>query len=195
MKAPLDKRAFDHPATRTAWERERRRAKRRGWVWHFLYFLSWVVFGALHANASGSLAKERIAGGIVLVTFVYLSVIYLRRDVMGSLNRMRRVLEQYSWQAIPAAHRSSDVKDLNGVPVRLRYLEGEELTGLMSARKPTRRRHWPESLEHGAWYAGEVRWEADRAQRGYGVLAVPGGDELLEVSGAVVVRRRERPGG
>lgn len=187
--APLHKYAFDHPETRAEWEKQRRKAKRGGWVWHSLYALSWVVCFAFSANASSDIAKDRAAGGIVLVTFCYLLLIYLRRDVMGSLKRIRRVLEQHPWQFIPAVHRPSGVKDVMGVPVQLRYHEGEELTGLMSARNPLRRRHWPEELEHGAWYAGEV-WQAGGARtRGFGVLTVPGGGELMEVSRETAVRR------
>ncbi|WP_158708332.1 hypothetical protein [Streptomyces sp. NRRL S-455] len=187
--APLHKCAFDHPETRVAWEKARRKAKRGGWFWHFLYALSWVVCFAFSANASSEIAKDRAAGAIVLVTFIYLILLYLRRDVMGSLKRIRRVLEQHPWQLIPAAHRPAGVKDVMGVPVQLRYREGEELTGLMSARNPLRRRHWPEELEHGAWYAGEVWREGGARTRGFGVLSVPGGGELMEVSRETAVRR------
>ncbi|MEU1849496.1 hypothetical protein ABZ499_09495 [Streptomyces sp. NPDC019990] len=189
VPAPLYKCAFDHPETRVAWEKARRNAARGGWVWHFLYALSWVVCFAFSANASSEIAKERAAGAIVLVSFVYMALLYLRRDAMGSLKRIRRVLEQHPWQHIPAAHRPDGVKDVTGVPVQLRYREGEELTGLMSARNPLHRRRWPDELEHGAWYAGEV-WRAGGARkRGFGVLAVPGGGELMEVSRETAVRR------
>ncbi|GGZ90400.1 hypothetical protein [Streptomyces bluensis] len=187
--APLHKCAFDHPETRVAWEQARRKVKRGRWIWHFLYALSWVAYFVLFGNLSSENAKERAAGGIVLVSFVYLTLLYLRRDVMASLKRIRRVLEQHPWQLISAAHRPDGVKDVMGVPVQLRYHEGEELTGLMSARNPLRRRHWPEELEHGAWYAGQV-WQAGGARtRGFGVLAVPGGGELMEVSRETAVRR------
>lgn len=154
-----------------------------------MYALSWVVCFAFSANASSEIAKERAAGAIVLVSFAYLLLLYLRRDVMASLKRIRRVLEQHPWQFIPAAHRPDGVKDVMGVPVQLRYREGEELTGLMSARNPLRRRHWPEQLEHGAWYAGEVWREGGARTRGFGVLSLPGGGELMEVSRETAVRR------
>ncbi|MGP2441807.1 hypothetical protein [Streptomyces sp. JW3] len=155
--ATLYKRAFDHPETRAAWEKEQGATKRRLRVWYSLYALA---------------------------------LVYRGRDAIVSLKRIRRVLEQHPWESIPAAHRATGVKEVMGVPVRLRYLEGEELTGLLSARKPTRRRYWPEALESGPWYAGEVRLEADHGVRGFGVLAVPGEDELLEVPGSARVRRR-----
>ncbi|MBT2414642.1 hypothetical protein J7I94_29530 [Streptomyces sp. ISL-12] len=190
--APLYKCAFDHPETRAAWENEQRAAKRRTWFWHSLYALCFIALGAVHGNVSSDLNKSRAVGVFVILSFVYfLSIVYRRRDAMASLKRIRRVLEQHPWEFIPAAHRASGVKDLNGVAVRLRYLEGAELTGLLSARKPTRRRHWPEALEAGAWYAGEVRLEADGRRRGFGVLATPGGSELLEVSGVMAVRWRQ----
>ncbi|MDO0913248.1 hypothetical protein QQM39_21085 [Streptomyces sp. DT2A-34] len=128
--APLHKCAFDHPETRAAWEKARSKAKRGRWIWHSLYALSWVAYFVLFGNLSSENAKERAAGGIVLVSFGYLTLLYLRRDVMGSLKRIRRVLEQHPWQPIPAAHRPDGVKDVMGVPVQLRYREGEELTGL-----------------------------------------------------------------
>ncbi|WP_345617612.1 hypothetical protein [Streptomyces ziwulingensis] len=126
----------------------------------------------------------------MLASFGYLCVIYLRRDLMASVKRIRRVLEQHPWQPISAAHRPDGVKDSTGVPVRLRYREGEELTGLMTARSPLHRRHWPEELEHGAWYAGEPRRDGSVMTRGFGVLSVPGGGQLLEVSRATTIRRR-----
>jgi hypothetical protein len=188
VPVPLAKYAFDHPETRAAWERARRKARGGRWIWHILYALSWVVFVALHANASSEMGEKRIAGAFVLVSFCYLLLLYLRRDLMASLKRIRRVLEEHPWQFIPEAHKPSGVKDVMGVPLQLRYSEGEELTGLMSARSPLHRRRWPEGLEQGAWYAGKV-WQAGGARtRGFGVLAVPGGGELMEVSSETAAR-------
>ncbi|MHA5054095.1 hypothetical protein [Streptomyces sp. SD15] len=98
------------------------------------------------------------------------------------------MLENHPWQLIPAAHRPSGIKDVMGVPVQLRYHEGEELTGLMSARNPLHRRRWPEELEQGAWYAGGVWQEQGASTRGFGVLTIPGGGELMEVSRRAGVR-------
>lgn len=192
---PLAKCAFDHPETRAAWEKARRKAKRGRWIWHLPYGLSWVAYFVLSGNASSEIEKERFAGAIVLVSFVYLILLYLRRDVMASLKRIRRVLEEHPWQFIPEAHKPSGVKDVMGVPLQLRYSEGEELTGLMSARSPLHRRRWPQGLEQGAWYAGKV-WQAGGARtRGFGVLAVPGGGELMEVSSETAARKANASSG
>ncbi|KPI00654.1 hypothetical protein OK074_5747 [Actinobacteria bacterium OK074] len=143
---------------------------------------------AWHANSSSEMGKKRIVGAFVLVSFFYLFLLYLRRDVMASLKRIRRVLEEHPWQFIHEAHKPSGVKDVMGVPVQLRYSEGEELTGLLSVRSPLQRRRWPEGLDQGAWYAGKVWQAGDARTRGFGVLSVPGGGELMEVSSGTAVR-------
>lgn len=188
VPVPLAKCAFDHPETRAAWESARRKARRRRWVWHFLYALAWVACFVLIGNASSEIEKDRFAGALVLVSFCYLFLLYLRRDLMASLKRIRRVLEEHPWQFIPEAHKPAGVKDVMGVPLQLRYSERDELTGLMSARSPLHRRRWPEGLEHGAWYAGKVCQAGGARTRGFGVLAVPGGGELMEVSSETAVR-------
>ncbi|WP_327137606.1 hypothetical protein OG585_32205 [Streptomyces sp. NBC_01340] len=166
VPTPLHEKAFDHPETRAAW----------------------VAYLAYFPNASNEYEKQRAAGAIVLATFCYLALVYLHRDRMACLKRIRRVLENHPWQFIPAVRRSSGIKDAMGVPVQLRYLEGEEPTGLMSARNPLHRRCWPEGLDHGAWYTGDV-WQAGGASTsGFGVLAVPGGGELMGVSRRAGVR-------
>jgi hypothetical protein len=188
VPAPLHKCAFDHPETRAAWEKAWRKGKGRLRVWHFLYALSWVAYLAYFPNASSAYEEQRAAGAIVLATICYLVLVYFNRDRKACLKRIRRVLEEHPWQLIPTAHRPSGVKDVMGVPVRLRYREGEELTGLMSARNPLHRRRWPEELERGAWYAGNVWQTGGASTRGFGVLAVPGGGELMEVSRQTAVR-------
>jgi hypothetical protein len=178
VQLPLEKSAFDHPATRDTWVRARRRVRWGLAFWSVLLVVLFIgvnVLGELDAFGSGK-AKKNVVGGVPAVAFLcYLCILYLRVGSLRCLRRIRDVLRAEPWQPIPAAHREPGVKDVAGVAVRLRLTEeaGEEWTGLKSARNPVQRRRWPQALEQGAWYAGDVA--------GRGVLALPGGGELMEI--------------
>lgn len=180
VRLPLEKSAFDHLATQDAWVRARRRVRLNLAFWSVLLVVLFVgvnVLGELDVFGSGK-AKKNAVGGIPAVAFLcYLCVLYLRVDSLRCLRRIRDVLRTEPWQSLPEARREPGVKDVAGVAVRLRLSEqaGDEWTGLQSARNPVRRRRWPEALEQGAWYAGDVA--------GRGVLALPGGGgELMEIA-------------
>ncbi|MET7478708.1 hypothetical protein ABZT17_30685 [Streptomyces sp. NPDC005648] len=182
LTVPFSKCAFDHIETRAVWEKAWRKAKRRIRIWHSLYVLSWVAYVVYFPNAASKVEEQRAAGLIVVASFIYLAIFYLHRDRKACLKRIRRVLEEYPWQFVPEAHRLLGVRDGVGVPVQVRYREGEEQSGVMSARDPLRRYRWPEGLEHGAWYAGEQWQPGGIGARGFAVLTVPGGGELMELS-------------
>jgi hypothetical protein len=120
---------------------------------------------------------EGVLGLIVSLTFfAYLVILYLDVSALRSIKRIRRILEAAPWRPIPAARKHPLLKDASGVPVQLQLGaagEADELSGLMSARGSVHRRRWPEAMEQGAWYAGDVE--------GHGVLALPGGTRLMEV--------------
>jgi hypothetical protein len=125
--------------------------------------------------------SEKRDGGLLgliltLMLFVYVTFLYLYVSALRSLKRIRRILEAHPWRPIPGAHRHPRLKDASGVPIQLQLsvaADPKKSGGFMSARGTVHRRRWPEAMEQGAWYAGDVE--------GHGVLTLPGGTDLLEV--------------
>ncbi|MEB8342681.1 hypothetical protein [Streptomyces endophyticus] len=185
---PLAKCAFDDPATRDAWTRTRRTVRVRLTLWTVFWVGSFIVlslldgFGVIGLSDVHFKARWGGDGGTLLglvgaVPFlVYLCQLYLYVVSLRSLKRIRRVLERRPWRLVSAVRKQHQVTDPSGVPVRLRIgAEGarNEWSHVMSASGVPRKRRWPEAMEHGAWHAGD-NW-------GPGVLALPGGENLMEV--------------
>lgn len=178
----MDKAAFDHPGTRTAWAKARRAMITRLSLATFLFVASFITLSVLQGFGIIALpGSENEDGGLLgliltLMLFVYLSFLYLHVSALRSLKRIRRLLETHPWRPIPGAHRHPALKDASGVPIQLQLsaaAEPVQSDGFMSARGTVHRRRWPEAMEYGAWYAGDVE--------GHGVLALPGGTGLMEV--------------
>ncbi|MBA4864444.1 hypothetical protein H1V43_24440 [Streptomyces sp. PSKA54] len=178
-RVPLGKVSFDHPGTRNAWVKARRRVIARLTLWTILWVTSSLAPSLLQEFDVISMSDtvEGVLGLIVSLTFfAYLVILYLDVSALRSIKRIRRILEAAPWRPIPAARKHPLLKDASGVPVQLQLGaagETDELSGVMSARGSVRRRRWPEAMEQGAWYAGDVE--------GHGVLALPGGTQLMEV--------------
>ncbi|MGW6907667.1 hypothetical protein [Streptomyces sp. NPDC054940] len=125
--------------------------------------------------------SENKDGGVLgliltLLLFAYVVFLYLYVSSLRSLRRIRRVLEAHPWRPIPGARRQPLLKDAIGVPIRLQQnavTEAAQSDGFMSARGTVHPRRWPEAMEYGAWHAGDIQ--------GHGVLALPGGTDLMEV--------------
>ncbi|MFI6013093.1 hypothetical protein ACIBAG_30480 [Streptomyces sp. NPDC051243] len=148
----------------------------------FLFVASFITLSVLQEFEVITLpGNEKRDGGLLgliltLLLFVYLTFLYLYVGSLRSLKRVRRVLEAHPWRPIPGAHRHRALKDASGVPIRLQLSAAADSTksdGFMSARGTVHRRRWPEAMEQGAWYAGDVE--------GHGVLGLPGGTDLMEV--------------
>lgn len=178
----MDKAAFDHSGTRTAWAGARRAMITRLSLATFLWATSFIALSVLQgfgviALPGGDKRDGGLLGSILtLLLFVYVTFLYLYVSALRSLKQIRRLLETHPWQPISGAHRIPALKDASGVPVQLQLNNAAEPArpgGIMSARGTVHRRRWPEAMEHGAWYAGDVE--------GHGVLAVPGGTDLMEV--------------
>ena len=186
VQLPLQKAAFDDPGTRAAWTRLRRRARTRlilctvVWVAVFVAISVLDGFGVIALSEVGGTSRtggrsDLLGGVLTLTLIVYILVLSLCLRSLRCLKRIRAVLERHPWQTGPSVHRQPGIKDANGVAVRLRFAN-EPVKGrddLMSAQAPLFRRRWPEAMERGAWYAGDIN--------GQGVLAVPGGDSLMEI--------------
>lgn len=178
----MDKAAFDHPGTRTAWAKARRAMITRLSVATFLFVATFIALSVLQGfgiiTLSGSEKKDGGLLGLILtlLLFVYVTFLYLYVSALRSVKRIRRVLEAHPWRPIPGAHRQHLLQDSSGVPIRLRLsaeAEAAQSDGFMSASGAVHRRRWPEAMAYGAWYAGDVE--------GHGVLALPGGTDLMEV--------------
>ncbi|WP_320784355.1 hypothetical protein [Streptomyces sp. CRN 30] len=176
-----EKAAFDHPGTRAAWTRARRAVTARLAVATFLWLAAMIALIALHESGVTWPADPGEGDGVIglvvaLLPFAYLVVLYLYVSALRSTKRIRRILRAHPWQPIPAARKQSLLVDASGVAVQLQLSaagEPERTSGPRSARGTVHRRRWPEAMERGAWYAGDVE--------GRGVLALPGGTDLMEV--------------
>ncbi|GGX51791.1 hypothetical protein GCM10010321_80980 [Streptomyces chartreusis] len=180
LPAPAYRRAFDHPETRAAWERTNRKLKRRRVVWWVLCLPSFIAVASLMSPDFGETVNK--IGGIALIAWVlsYPAVLYISTKSVGCVKRMRRVLEAHPWRLIPQAHRSGTTYT---PAVQLQYAENERLTGLMSVWNPVRTyRRWPETMEYGAWYAGDTFNARTASSKGRGVLTLPGLGDLLSVT-------------
>lgn len=178
----MDKAAFDHPGTRTAWAKERRAVVTRLSLATFLFVAAFITLSVLQGFGLITMpSSEKKDGGVLgliltLLFFVYVVFLGLYVSALRSLQRIRRLLEAHPWRPIPGAHRQPVLKDAIGVPIQLRLnatTETANADGFKSARGAVHRRRWPEAMECGAWYAGDVE--------GHGVLALPGGTDLMEV--------------
>lgn len=190
-QVPMDKAAFDHPGTRAAWAKARRAMITRLSLATFLFVASFITLSVLQGFGIVALpGSENKDGGLLglilaLLLFVYVVFLYLYVSALRSLQRIRRVLEAHPWRRIPGAHRHPVLKDAIGVPIQLQLdaaPEAAQSDGFMSARGTVHRRRWPEAMAQGAWYAGDIE--------GHGVLALPGGTDLMEVE----PRHRASPG-
>ncbi|SDP65675.1 hypothetical protein SAMN04487981_13152 [Streptomyces sp. cf386] len=178
----MGKAAFDHPETRTAWAKARRALITRLSLATFLFAAAFITLSVLQGfgviTMPGSENKDGGVLGLILtlLLFVYVVFLCLYVSALRSLRRIRRVLEAHPWRPIQGAQRQPVLKDAIGVPILLLLnatAETAKADGFMSARGAVHRRRWPEAMEYGAWHAGDLE--------GHGVLALPGGTDLMEV--------------
>ncbi|WP_407551104.1 hypothetical protein QOM21_17225 [Streptomyces sp. Pv4-95] len=153
--------AFDHPETRAAWKRLRRRVRGSLTLWTVLWLGSFVALSVL--GAADRLGRpDKVTGPYGGITFlVYLCFLYLRVGSLRCLGRMRRDLETYEWQPVPAARRNPHFKDVDGVAVQLRLDDAEgEPAGAGSLRKTAPRKTGPaEGAAPGRLFGGAgERW-------------------------------------
>lgn len=194
----LTKVAFDDPGTRAAWQSARRRVVLRLSVWSTLFFVAMVLCGVFadvrweEGEARGDNSVGGAIGGLAVIAYPF--ALYTCCGALSRLRRARSVLEAYPWRWFPAVRRVSGTREATGVPVQFRLPDGAEADGgstyadddgsvwsqTMSARNPLRWNRWDESMERGAWYAGDVELG--------GVLALPGGSGLMTVQRRVQVR-------
>ncbi|MFI9051632.1 hypothetical protein [Streptomyces sp. NPDC053427] len=181
--------AFDRPETRAAWTRTRRRVRWSLTLWTALWMALFVGVSLLGDLDLSPKAEHNLVGGLGALLFLsYLFILYARLSSLSCLRRIRGVLRTDAWRPIPAARRRFDVTDSSGVPVELhlvaRDARNEEADGAPvrksgrpakahSARNPVHRRRWHEAMERGALYAGD---------EALGVLALPDGTRLMEVT-------------
>ena len=136
--------AFDHPETRAAWKRLRRRVRGSLTLWTVLWLGSFVAVSVLAGTDRLGPRPDKVTGPYGGVTFlVYICFLYLRVGSLGCLRRMRRDLETYEWQPIPAARRNPHFKDTNGVAVQLRLGAADaesEPAGVVSPRESAPRK-------------------------------------------------------
>lgn len=115
-------------------------------------------------TALGSLSFAFIVFPGLLITF-------------GSLLRLRgirKVLCIYAWEERAAVRRIGYVKEYTGIPVTIEKSDGEDdWGGVVVLRSPLGSKRWDERMESGAWFAGDVPLG--------GVMALPGGDELMKI--------------
>ncbi|MFJ9848975.1 hypothetical protein [Streptomyces sp. NPDC101150] len=180
--------AFDHPATRAAWTKARRRVRRSLTLWSVLWAALFVGVSMLGELDLSPKAEHNLVGGLGALLFLsYLCILYLRLGSLSCLRRIRHILRREPWRPIAAARRRAGVTDSVGVPVEVDLVardEGNERADgsparkakrppkILSARNPVHRRRWHEAMERGALLAGG---------RSLGVLALPDGTELMEV--------------
>ncbi|MGX1886444.1 hypothetical protein [Streptomyces sp. NPDC055287] len=178
--------AFDHPQTREAWQRARRRVV-GGLVAFVLLTLTALAVTGLYApqiRRAGAGLAPALFFGLALPCALYAYMGSLRR-----LRRMRKVLRENPWKYREALGRQAGTKDPNGVPVRLMTREGGWSRPL-TARNPLRWYRWDPEMENGVWLAGSPASGA--------VVALPGGRGLMTLErhqrDVVPPRRPERRG-
>ncbi|NLU76546.1 hypothetical protein HCC61_28645 [Streptomyces sp. HNM0575] len=211
LRVPLTKVAFDHPETRSEWKATRRRVRLKLSLWSVLLvgaltlcgLLAEVRWAAPTARSDNSVGG--LIGGVGILGYVF--ALYTCCGALSRLRKARSILEAYPWRRFPAVRRLSG-KDPAGVPVQFRLAERGEEPGRgdsssaddvyvdddgtvwsqsMSARNPLRWNRWNESMERGAWYAGDVAIG--------GVLALPGGSGLMTVQRRMQVLSMDRQPG
>ncbi|MGW7055551.1 hypothetical protein [Streptomyces sp. NPDC054887] len=159
--------AFDHPETRQAWRRARRRVA-GGLVALLLLTLTALALAGLYAQEirdAGAGVVPALFCGLVVPCALYSYVGSLRR-----LRRMRHVLRAHPWQHREGCRKEAGVRDPGGVPVRLMTREGG-WSRQLTARNPLRWNRWDPAMEHGVWLAGSPASGA--------VVALPGGRGLM----------------
>jgi hypothetical protein len=198
---PSEPVAFDEPGTRAAWKATRRRVVAKLWVWSVLFVAALVLSGVFAEVRWGDGARDgNSVGGLIGAPAVlaYPLALYTCRGALSRLTKARRILEAYPWQPLPAVRKLSGTKEAGGVPVQLCLPDGHERHGKstyvdddgsawsesMCARDPLRWNRWDESMERGAWYAGDLGLG--------GVLALPGGNALMTVQRRTQVLSMER---
>jgi hypothetical protein len=192
-RLPLTKVAFDDPRTQEAWKATHRRVVIKLWLWSVLLVAALALGGVLaevrwdDGNARGDNSVGGVIGGLAVLAYPF--ALYTCCGALSRLRKARSILQVYPWRPLPAVRRLSGTKEATGVPVQFRlpddaaadvadenaYVDedGSVWSQSMSARNPLRWNRWDESMERGAWYAGDV-------ERG-GVLALPGGRGLMTV--------------
>lgn len=203
--------------TRRSWEKARRRVRVRLAVWSFLFVAGMagsVVLTATSETKEGGAAQAGAALGCVAILW-YPLALYATLGTLGRLRRAGVVLERFGWRYVPAVRKLSGAES-TGVPVQLcvpadagaepgavgtggvrkhdagragvwSHGSSEEEPGWspsLLARSPVRWNRWNDDLEAGAWFAGDPNLG--------GVLALPGGKELMFITRRLEVQRMER---
>lgn len=179
-RVPMDKSAFDHPETRQAWHRARRRVRAGlvalllatvGVLWLIGAFPDWF-------DTRRSTLAPALFFGLFLPTALFSYISTLRR-----LRRMRTVLESHPWQHRESARKCLRARESQGVAVELMNEDGS-WSPAMAARNPLRWYRWVKSMEHGLWLAGRPSQGA--------VIALPGGRGLMTLEPGYDARLAQR---
>ncbi|WP_139140785.1 hypothetical protein [Streptomyces abyssalis] len=206
-RVPLTRVAFDDEGTQAAWTATHRRIKHKLWLWSALFAAAVVVAIVIapsdasvdfRGRARGDSSASGVIGGLAVLAYVF--ALYTCCGALSRLRKARSILEAYPWRSFPAVRKLSGTKEATGVPVQFRlsddaaadaadenaYVDddGSTWSQSMSARNPLRWNRWDESMERGAWYAGDVELG--------GVLALPGGSGLMTVQRRIQVRSMEQ---
>lgn len=195
--------AFDHPGTQAAWKAAHRRVVLKLWLYSVLFVAASVVAIVIapsdssveiHAGRGrGDSSAAGVIGGLAVLAYPF--ALYTCCGALSRLRKARSILQAYPWRPLPAVRRLSGTREATGVPVQFRlpdeaaadgaddnaYVDddGSVWSQSMSARNPLRWNRWDESMERGAWYAGDAGLG--------GVLALPGGSGLMTVQRRVQV--------
>lgn len=212
--------AMQHPPTRENWEKARRRVGVRLCLWSALFVAALAASVVLTATYGTAGEPGKQAGAFLgaLAFLWYPFALYATLGTLGRLKRAGVVLERFGWQWVAAVRKLSGAES-TGVPVQLCLPDalepkmsgsrdsvirkggtGVENAGAPSsgvdqgdepewspsllARSPIRWNRWNDELEQGAWFAGDPHLG--------GVLALPGGRELVFISRRLEVQRMER---
>lgn len=194
--------AFDEPGTQAVWKAMRRRVVAKLWMWSVLFVAALVLSGVFaEVRWDGADARDgNSAGGLIgaAAVLAYPCALYSCCGALSRLTKARRILEAYPWRPLPAVRKLSGTKEAGGVPVQFRLPDRHERDGRstyvdddgsawsesMCARDPLRWNRWDESMQRGAWYAGDLELG--------GVLALPGGNALMTVQRRTQVLSMER---
>ncbi|SCK33006.1 hypothetical protein [Streptomyces sp. WMMB 322] len=207
-RLPLAAVAFDDPATQATWKATRRRVVLKLSLWSVLFVAAFVVSGVfaevrLSEGDGGRYGRGgNSVGGLIgaVAVLAYPFALYTCCGALSRLRKARSVLEAYPWRSLPAVRKLTGTKEAMGVPVQFglpddagaeaadesAYVDddGSVWSQTMSARNPLRWNRWDESMERGAWFAGDIELG--------GVLALPGGRGLMTVQRRTQVLSMER---
>ncbi|GAA2606131.1 hypothetical protein [Streptomyces tubercidicus] len=167
---PLAKCAFDDPATRRAYQRDRRKT-----LINLLVRLG--VWVALLIVAKCVESDEQLIEGLAAFLLIPMALLLIGPSVrllwLYSLKNI--VLVSRPWQRCEVIRRR-DTKVAKGFAVEIRLVDEEDelsKSPVMGAFTGHLHNRWPKKLEEGTWFAGTHELG--------GVIARPGGQLLMRV--------------